>query len=1445
MAETKCKICGLFVNSDGDAHESVKLTQKGADGINRSSKDRNDDIQAGAGDFVHITCRQRYVNKKNIALSVSKKGNPVQPIQSLKRPRISGPQQKKCLFCDKEVVFVENNNPVDGSAVMTHGKKSFTSTILAKAKERADDWGTEIAGKIGYFMNDLRAFDIVYHQQCSVNFRTFRFVPKQFQNEGESKGRKIGRPIKANLDEAFRSVCNYFEENDDEQLTVHDLVNKMSEFLTDTEPFTAKWMKEKLMEHYGSDVHITSHAGKVDIITMTEKQDRILREFFESSKDMTDDEKKRSIIEAAARLMKSDIKASVPSQSDDYPSTEDIKSGVTYLPDSVKYFLDHLFVGKSTERKIASIGQAIVQASRPVAVMAPLQLGLGVQVHHLTRSKAIVEVLHAMGFSVSYKEVLRYETNAASSQLDCLLGNESDGEGALLLAADNVDHNIRTIDGKNTFHGMGMICAFTPKRRSARNVPRDGKASMIERTKIPVLNYEDNSICQTKFEALPILTHATNKLDDLWRLSVRFHDPSPNWSGMMTIFHQHEQHPGVSSVHFLPMIDLAPGDMSCIYSTLIFLSRFARIQRLPAIITFDQPLYLKAAEIIEKTPTDDDLKDIVLLLGTFHTAMNLIGAIGYLMEGSGLREILQTVYGVNAVDHIFTGKSFSRAFRAHQLVDRALMFGIMEKISDVMFAELLNSCEVDFSVFLDGGMDLNDIQIDTLLDMVNEERDRLKESSLTSKLWIEYMDMLRTLRDLIGADRSGNWIKHLSTLRACLPIFAASGHYHYLKSAHFYLQKMADLQRTNPTAYRLLKNGFHVIRRTNKYWAGLGSDLTIEQTLMRTMKCAKGLTRGSGMTEEMRAVWTTSVPVCADLNLSMQEFLGLVFTTSEQHKELGKARSGRDNTDLQKLIEKMKSYSPFFEHHGRELRNIITGIEAHRDVNVTEWQKIGNDTISNMVDEGAFTYSYSRQNKVRNLASVCKVKTTEGTSIDPALLFQRFLIVVNNGDLTYDEVMGYELCTYPPSLFESPSSLREADKPSLATAIANYGRPGPSTKQRTEAYVLDGGSLLRRVQWTQGSTYGEISESYAISVERRYGKRATVIFDGYEDGPTIKDSTHERRRHGRVISVVSVTPDSHFSGKRDEFLSLGPQKHKLILLIRDAMEKRGIKTLQANGDADVLISKTAVLMSKTVSVSLIGEDTDLLVLALYYSHIEKGLTEWQKLYFWSDKASCKSIYDIHDLAQTLGSMSAELPFLHAMTGCDSTSRIHGIGKASGFKKLCSQSSKLHECAKIFSIPNQSDETITEAGELAMCCLFDSNSKTDINQLRSQILRSKLVKAKSFVTPEKLPPTYSSTKYHSLRVYYQTLVFIGKDQQVKPVEWGWKLEDGKLLPVAMDAPPAPEALLKIIHCTCRTGCETIRCGCKKLGFECSSACGECQNGNCQNIQRVDCNESDEE
>ena len=87
-------------------------------------------------------------------------------------------------------------------------------------------------------------------------------------------------------------------------------------------------------------------------------------------------------------------------------------------------------------------------------------------------------------------------------------------------------------------------------------------------------------------------------------------------------------HPGKSSVIFMPMIDMPSSDMSCILSTMEFVSKQARQYNCTPILTFDQPLYWKAMEIQKWENAASDLKEIILFLGQFHAWMSFIGSIG-------------------------------------------------------------------------------------------------------------------------------------------------------------------------------------------------------------------------------------------------------------------------------------------------------------------------------------------------------------------------------------------------------------------------------------------------------------------------------------------------------------------------------------------------------------------------------------------------------------------------------------------------------------------------------------------------------------------------------------------------------------------------------------------------------------------------------------------------
>ena len=348
----------------------------------------------------------------------------------------------------------------------------FKDSILKCCENRGpnDEVAVTVRGRIAYFQ-DLHAADFVYHHTCDSMFRSGKNLPQKYQTGSNSKRQKGGRPKNLEKNEAFSQLCSYLVDTDDEQITISNLGEKMQEFLTDknTDAYSNRWLKKKLKDHFNDSIYISEVEGCPDLVTLREKTSEILRSHFKSTeRDLDEESQKRIIIETAARLLKSDIISNVLSETNLYPSTESLSlnSSLEYIPSSLKLLLDNLFVGKSTERKVASIGQAIIQSVRPRAVLMPLQIGLAVQMHHLNRSKFILDTLSEMGFCSSYKEVLRFEKNAANCVAPDLLGEDIDAPGTLLLfAGDNVDHNIRTLDGKGTFHGMGMMAALTPGRK--------------------------------------------------------------------------------------------------------------------------------------------------------------------------------------------------------------------------------------------------------------------------------------------------------------------------------------------------------------------------------------------------------------------------------------------------------------------------------------------------------------------------------------------------------------------------------------------------------------------------------------------------------------------------------------------------------------------------------------------------------------------------------------------------------------------------------------------------------------------------------------------------------------------------------------------------------------------------------------------------------------------
>ena len=105
-----------------------------------------------------------------------------------------------------------------------------------------------------------------------------------------------------------------------------------------------------------------------------------------------------------------------------------------------------------------------MQSIRPRILNLPLQLGLCVQFS----SRFLINTLPELGICSSYSEIQRYDVllfllALIFQALGCAFPQHM---------ADNVDNNLRNLDGYNTFHGMWLIAVTTPETDIAKIIPR-------------------------------------------------------------------------------------------------------------------------------------------------------------------------------------------------------------------------------------------------------------------------------------------------------------------------------------------------------------------------------------------------------------------------------------------------------------------------------------------------------------------------------------------------------------------------------------------------------------------------------------------------------------------------------------------------------------------------------------------------------------------------------------------------------------------------------------------------------------------------------------------------------------------------------------------------------------------------------------------------------------
>ena len=388
-------------------------------------------------------------------------------------------------------------------------------------------------------------------------------------------------------------------------------------------------------------------------------------------------------------------------------------------------------------------------------------------------------------------------------------------------------------------------------------------------------------------------------------------------------------------------------------------------------------------------------------------------------------------------------------------------------------------------------------------------------------------------------------------------------------------------------------------------------------------------------------------------------------------------------------------------------------------------------------------------------------------------------------------------------------------------------------------------------------TCNDMACYFAQAIDKKtklYGNDAYVIFDNYSV-KSVKEITRQRRTGG----TSSHTPEYKIDNDtkvRDFKKILNSNKTKDLLTLYLAQQlienckcivttvtRLSVLTNHASQnvshlhskqvEADTMLIFYAAEVHKTgKSVCIYSPDTDVLVLAIASMPAlgdDAGIIMGTR----ENRQPIK----IHPIYHALGENKAQaLVGFHALSGCDTTGRIHGKSKSSWWDAFKKSSDKVINALCELGISNEpSEETLSGCEEL-ICNLL---SPKNIPFEQAPTLRWHYFRGfNTQQCTDKLPPTRCTIhelvkrSHHTCNIWKQAL--IQNPKYLELTDLGWQVENnGEYMPILTKEPLAPDCVLELARCGCSKSQCSGRCSCKEKDLTCTELC-KCDPDNCKNM-----------
>ena len=423
-----------------------------------------------------------------------------------------------------------------------------------------------------------------------------------------------------------------------------------------------------------------------------------------------------------------------------------------YVPECLTLLLSCI-IGCDKSDMISSIGQDIVYAS--TSLRTPKHVSMAMTIRQLTGSRKLVTILNKFGHSCTYIDSVRTECEIANSiqdtfhQLGVYIPSSIKPGGFVFCAADNIDFQECTMDGKGTTHGTNMVMfqqqvedtsdSTSPVikpggKRLSLNGPNMYESLPSQFTFPTASNIVPYHISEnvspdyvTDEKALIDSSIDNNRK---W-VDMRKNDNSaPTWHAYNARNISQPVKP--TTIAYLPMLDAPATEYETIFKTIQILQRkTAHLGQKNTVIFFDQAMYSKAMELVFANP--DTFGNTVLMMGGFHINMNYLSAVGKVVADLGWNEIFTQsgIFSKSVTTSLLSAKPYSRCLAAHLALYETL------------------SC-------------------------LKSEADKSGHASSQNplyKFWSNYIYLIDLCLTQLFAEKTGDWELYVQILTAMVPVF--------------------------------------------------------------------------------------------------------------------------------------------------------------------------------------------------------------------------------------------------------------------------------------------------------------------------------------------------------------------------------------------------------------------------------------------------------------------------------------------------------------------------------------------------------------------------------------------------------------------------------------------------------------------------------------------------